>query len=188
MASCQPTKKLLFSGHLPWMNRYMLMMARTLLALLLLAILTGCANKTDPLQEPSLVLPQRASGDAMSLADVERCLMVAAELNGWLPEGGFDQGKLRADRRVRSHRALVDIIYDEESVAVRYADSTNLNYSDRPGSNIPRYKEMNYQGPVIHPHYNRWIEALVNDFARRVQHPDVLCQRAQGIRAWPVAN
>ncbi|MCP1728207.1 hypothetical protein J2T60_002207 [Natronospira proteinivora] len=158
------------------------MMARTPFILFLAVFVIGCSNRTDPLQEPSLAVPENTSSEAPSLDDIERCIMVTAELNGWLPERGSDRGRLKAQRHVRSHRAFIDIFYDEESIDVQYADSINLNYVDRPPRSVRRYKDMNYTGPVIHPIYNQWVETLSNDLEVRLRQPDFLCERMQGIR------
>ena len=74
-------------------------------------------------------------------------IKMAGASKGWIitnVKPGLAMGKLNA----RSHTAIVEIPYTENSFSIRYKDSTDLNYD-----------ASNNQ---IHKNYNGWIKNLEN--------------------------
>ena len=74
-------------------------------------------------------------------------IKMAGASKGWIitnVKPGLAMGKLNA----RSHSAVVEIPYTENSFSIRYKDSTDLNYD-----------ASNNQ---IHKNYNGWIKNLEN--------------------------
>lgn len=74
-------------------------------------------------------------------------IKMAGASKGWIitnVKPGLAMGKLNA----RSHSAVVEIPYTENSFSIRYKDSTDLNYD-----------ASNNQ---IHQNYNGWIKNLEN--------------------------
>ena len=56
------------------------------------------------------------------------------------------EGQMTGRLSLRTHVAVVDIVYDVEKYSIYYIDSTNLNYD----------------GQSIHTNYNNWIRNLSN--------------------------
>ena len=71
---------------------------------------------------------------------------------GWVMEEQ-QPGLMRGTLNLRTHQAVVDIPYDARRFSIRYVSSTDLNYSGNVAS-------QKYNGPMIHPNYNGWIENL----------------------------
>ena len=72
-------------------------------------------------------LPQRA----------EQIKRAGASL-GWVMEG-LQPGLMRGTLKLRTHQAVVDVLYDAHRFSIRYVSSTNLNYS---GPVAPRTKTV----------------------------------------------
>ncbi|NJO67541.1 MAG: hypothetical protein HC826_00770 [Rhodospirillales bacterium] len=84
--------------------------------------------------------------ETASLDDIQRGIIRAGAMRGWQMtpiEPGYVQGTLNR----RSHTAVIDVRFDEDSYSILYKDSTNLNYD----------------GESIHGAYNQWIQYLQTD-------------------------
>jgi len=104
-----------------------------------LLLLVGC--RSTPIHD--VVGAPIAANKAVSLADVEKAIMRAGGGLGWsLTPGG--PGRMEGVLALRTHRAVVDIIYDTKAYNIKYKDSSNLDYD----------------GTNIHSNYNGWIQNL----------------------------
>lgn len=89
------------------------------------------------------------SGSALSLADVRKTIVDAANSKGWTVKD-VDSTHLQVTHRARKHMARVVIEYSTSSFSIVYDDSTMLRYN----------------GTTIHRNYNRWVRKLerrIND-------------------------
>ena len=75
--------------------------------------------------------------------EVKTAITQAGASKGWTmkPAG---EGHLVATFFARQHMAQVDIKYDTKSYSITYADS----------------QELSYEGGMIHPSYNKWVQQL----------------------------
>ncbi len=62
---------------------------------------------------------------------------------GWIIQAD-GPGRMRGILNLRSHQAIVEIPFDPQRFAIRYAASTNLEYD----------------GTLIHSNYNGWVRNL----------------------------
>jgi hypothetical protein len=92
----------------------------------------------------------------VSLADIAAAIETAAAEEGWIAVVEAP-GVMRATLRVRTHKAVVTIGFDESNFWIKYRDSKNLNYN--PDYNIMRAGAWE-DGPSIHSNYNTWVEEL----------------------------
>ena len=69
---------------------------------------------------------------------------------GWVMEDQ-EPDLIRGTLNLRSHRAVVDIPYDQERLLIRYVSSTDLNYD----------------GARIHWNYNSWVQRLERTIVER---------------------
>lgn len=67
-----------------------------------------------------------------------------------------DAGHIVSTLNVREHMAKIDIVYDLQTVKIRYLDSGELMYAEKKGQR------------VIHRNYLNWIANLVNDMNRNL--------------------
>jgi hypothetical protein len=122
-------------------------MSRTVYALLIAicAILEpGCARR-------AILQPQpRVSFAPLPVNDVEAAIYEGCNRRKWIPSKVRD-GDIEATLYLRSHVAVVDIVYDKDSFQVHYVRSENLNYKQRDGEEL------------IHPNYNAWVKNLTAD-------------------------
>jgi hypothetical protein len=57
---------------------------------------------------------------------------------------------------VREHMAKIDIVYDLQTITIKYLDSGELMYAEKKGQRM------------IHRNYLNWIANLVNDMNRNL--------------------
>lgn len=67
-----------------------------------------------------------------------------------------DPGHIVSTLNVREHMAKIDIVYDLQTVKIRYLDSGELMYAQKKGQRL------------IHRNYLNWIANLVNDMNRNL--------------------
>lgn len=67
-----------------------------------------------------------------------------------------DAGHIVSTLHLREHMAKIDIVYDAQTVTIKYLDSGELMYADKKGQR------------VIHRNYLTWIQNLVNDMSRNL--------------------
>src|SRR5687768_12010937 len=128
-------------------------MARTrrLLALLLVPfafMLMGAAELVDP--DP-IAVPA-----GVAAADVSKAIKTGIVRRGWVVTKD-EKGQIDATLNIRSHTAKVAIPYNAKEVAIKYVDSTDLDYSEKKGK---RY---------IHGNYVKWIRNMQADIQRQLQ-------------------
>lgn len=109
---------------------------------LLLAVIPSCVIQ-PVLKLENEPLPALADGSAYTNIQVQKAIIEGCRERGWVTQVK-EEGVIEASIIVRSHRAKVEIHYDETSISILYKDSSNLRYAD--GS--------------IHRNYNRWVEYL----------------------------
>ena len=63
-------------------------------------------------------------------------------------------GHIVATLNLREHMAKIDIVYDLQTIRIKYLDSGELLYAEKKGTR------------VIHRNYLNWIQNLVNDMNR----------------------
>ena len=75
--------------------------------------------------------------------DVKKAIIRAGTSLGWQMKEK-EPGRILGTLYLRSHVAIIDIMYDKAKYSIKYKDSKNLNYD----------------GANIHSNYNGWIERL----------------------------
>jgi hypothetical protein len=120
-----------------------------------LAIAAAClaldaqARGSVPVIDHEAVPALRASGEPASAAQIQAALQAAGSARGWqiTPAGN---GKAVALLSVRGkHSVTADITIDQGRYAIKYRESSNMNYE--PATR------------AIHPKYNMWVQALIDD-------------------------
>jgi hypothetical protein len=67
-----------------------------------------------------------------------------------------EPGHIVSTLNLREHMAKIDIVYDLQTIRIRYVDSSELMYAEKKGQR------------VIHRNYLSWIQNLVNDMNRNL--------------------
>lgn len=119
------------------------------LALVPLAFLLMGAHELvdpDPIPVPA----------GVAAADVSKAIKAGIVRRGWIVTKD-ENGQIDATLNIRSHTAKVVIPYNSKEVAIRYVDSTQLDYSEKKGK---RY---------IHGNYVKWIRNMQADIQRELQ-------------------
>ena len=122
-------------------------MKKILFIIIPLLLITGCTQKALYNVEKAPIWSD-SSGTQPTLVSVEKAIVKACRRKDWLPRKIAD-GVIEASIFVRSHRAVVEITFDETAYSIHYKSSDNLDYRKRSND-----KE------VIHRNYNRWIANL----------------------------
>ena len=76
-------------------------------------------------------------------ADVKKAIIRAGTSLGWQMKEQ-EPGRLKGTLFLRTHEAIIQILYDKSKYSIKYVDSKNLDYD----------------GTNIHSNYNGWIENL----------------------------
>lgn len=117
------------------------------IALVLGTLMAGCA--VVPIQDVKDAPIKTLSGKELTIQQVTKAIVVAGMGLKWkmiVSEPGHIVGTLN----LRSHQAVVDILYNTKIYNITYKDSRNLKQSDENGRK------------GIHPNYNGWIQNLDN--------------------------
>jgi hypothetical protein len=113
-----------------------------ILALLIILLIAGCTSQ--PIHNISETnLPSLKNGSPPTVEIVQNSIIKACKERGWIPSV-TQPGIIEARLTLRSHRAVVEISYTDNSYTITYKDSENLDYSN--GS--------------IHRNYNNWVANL----------------------------
>ncbi len=139
------------------MRRFLQLAA--LLLPLALAAPAVVARTSVPIQNHENVSVTTASGKKATPAQIKAGFESAASALGWQlsqPAGG----QMIATLHVRGkHTIAADVSYKPGVYSVKYRSSVNMNYAPGEGAG------------VIHPHYNKWLQALLDraraDIARQ---------------------
>lgn len=107
--------------------------------LFLILLVLGCRSAPVYNVESAAVVANKPA----SMQDVEKAIMRAGLGLSWQMTVKAP-GKIEGVLVLRTHRAVVDITYDEKSYSIKYKDSANLDYD----------------GTVIHKNYNGWVQNL----------------------------
>ena len=89
--------------------------------------------------------PIKSSMSTYDLSDVTKAIKRAGAQLGWDMREATP-GHLVGTLKLRSHVAVVDVVYTLDEFSITYKNSVNLNYD--PGGN------------TIHRNYNGWIQNL----------------------------
>jgi hypothetical protein len=82
-------------------------------------------------------------GGNYTQTDVKKAIIRAGTSLGWQMKAE-EPGRIQGTLNLRTHVAIIDILYDKSKYSIKYKDSKNLNYD----------------GTNIHSNYNGWIERL----------------------------
>lgn len=118
--------------------------------LLALLLLGGCTSKPVLDLEEQLV-PTSFSGEPLALSTVEQSILSASRKRGWIAKV-VAPGLIEAQISVRNHGASVQIPFNQDSYAIRYKNSENLDFDD--GS--------------IHRNYNKWVANLAKSIRQEL--------------------
>jgi hypothetical protein len=81
--------------------------------------------------------------EELPIARVEQAIVKAGVVTGWRISK-LSQGLMLGTMTQKSATAMIEISYNTQSYSIRYRDSAN----------------MGYDGAVINPIYNTWVEQL----------------------------
>jgi hypothetical protein len=119
-----------------------------------LALLLVVACRTAPVHD----VPRTgwAIQSTPTMADLSEAIWAAGRREGWRVRE-VSPGVLRAEKTLRTHRALVEIDYDTTGYSIRLLEADNLLYDGRS----------------IHDAYNEWVVALDKSIRdeMRFRHP-----------------
>ena len=105
------------------------------------------AARVAPLQEFDDLPITSGSGKPLSNEQIRAAIVRGGAAHNWVasaPAGNV----VRLTYSRRDHSATVQVTYSAKTYSIKYADSTNLNYSQNGGK------------VVIHQNYNKWINSL----------------------------
>jgi hypothetical protein len=124
-------------------------MRRGVLLFVLLCVAgAACARSGVPIVNLERNPIPAGPGGARTLEDVQRAIATGGDRAGHWAVSDRAPGRLKLTLTTRGHVAVVEVTYDTQSYGIRYADSSNLNYT-KSGSE-----------ELIHPHYNGWVQKL----------------------------
>ena len=111
----------------------------------LLVLFTSC--RTAPVYNVTDTSINTGSGKEPTMDQVEKAILGAATSSkpAWSMKV-VKPGHILATLHVRSHVAMVDIMYNTKSYSLKYNGSTNLKYDA--------------EAKTIHSNYNGWIQNL----------------------------
>jgi hypothetical protein len=130
---------------------------RLLAAVLAFAVLGAHARGSVPIINHEAVPAVRASGQPATPQQILAAMQTVGPSRGWqVAPSGAD--KAIATLNVRGkHSVSTEITFAPGQYAIKYRDSSNMNYE--PGSN------------VIHPKYNMWVQAFIDDVRIQLAKP-----------------
>jgi hypothetical protein len=122
---------------------------RLLAVVLAFLALNAHARGSEPVFDVEAVPALTVSGKPASAEQIRTAMQLAGAVRGWqiTPAGN---GKAVALLNVRGkHSISADISYSHGQYAIKYRDSTNMNYEASTNT--------------IHPKYNVWVRTLIDD-------------------------
>ena len=126
--------------------------ARTWSALLLVSAMVFLMGARQvPLTDPQPI----AVPAGLKIEQVSKAIRAALAGRGWAVTSE-EPGHLVSTLNVREHMAKIDIVYDTQTITIKYLDSGELMYAQKKGQR------------VIHRNYLHWILNLVNDMNRNL--------------------
>ena len=130
---------------------------RLLAAVLAFAALTVHARGSVPIINHEAVPALRVSGEPATAQQILAAMQAAGGRRGWqvAPAG---PGKAIGTLNVRGkHTISTDITLAKGQYAIKYRDSSNMDYA--AGSN------------EIHPKYNMWVQTFIDDVRIQLTRP-----------------
>ncbi len=121
-----------------------------------LVAITGCRGG-GPIYNVKDAPVITASGKTPSLEEMQKAILTAGVGLNW-NMAVVKPGHIVATLNVRSHQAVVDIVYNSKTYSITYKDSTNLKY--------------NADKQTIHENYRSWIQNLDNNIRNRMTVAD----------------
>jgi hypothetical protein len=126
--------------------------ARTWSALLLVSAMVFLMGARQvPLTDPQPI----AVPAGLKVEQVSKAIRASLAGRGWAVTSE-EPGHIVSTLNVREHMARIDIVYDTQTIAIKYLESGELMYAEKKGQR------------VIHRNYLNWILNLVNDINRNL--------------------
>ena len=126
--------------------------ARTWSALLLVsAVVFLMGARQVPLTDPQPI----AVPAGLKVEQVSKAIRAALAGRAWAVTSE-EPGHIVSTLNVREHMAKIDIVYDTQTIAIKYLESGELMYAEKKGQRM------------IHRNYLNWILNLVNDMNRNL--------------------
>jgi hypothetical protein len=126
--------------------------ARTWSALLLVsAVVFLMGARQVPLTDPQPI----AVPAGLKVEQVSKAIRAALAGRAWAVTSE-EPGHIVSTLNVREHMAKIDIVYDLQTITIKYLESGELMYAEKKGQR------------VIHRNYLNWILNLVNDMNRNL--------------------
>lgn len=126
--------------------------ARTWSALLLISAMVFLMGARQvPLTDPQPI----AVPAGLKVEQVSKAIRAALAGRAWALTSE-EPGHIVSTLNVREHRAKIDIVYDTQTIAIKYLESGELMYAEKKGQRM------------IHRNYLNWILNLVNDMNRNL--------------------
>ncbi len=116
----------------------------------------ACSRRSVPIVNYDNVPIVVRSNKTPSLEDINKAVAVAATIKHWTLSNATP-GHATASLVVRDkHTVVVDIVYTEKALSMRYKDSTNMHYQNRDGDEY------------IHRKYNKWTSAFLDAINKEI--------------------
>lgn len=126
--------------------------ARTWSALLLVSAMVFLMGARQvPLTDPQPI----AVPAGLKVEQVSKAIRAALAGRAWAVTSE-EPGRIVSTLNVREHMAKIDIVYDTQTIAIKYLESGELMYAEKKGQRM------------IHRNYLNWILNLVNDMNRNL--------------------
>jgi hypothetical protein len=126
--------------------------ARTWSALLLVsAAVFLMGARQVPLTDPQPI----AVPAGLKVEQVSKAIRAALAGRAWAVSSD-EPGHIVSTINVREHMAKIDIVYDLQTIKIKYLESGELMYAEKKGQRM------------IHRNYLNWILNLVNDMNRNL--------------------
>ena len=126
--------------------------ARTWSALLLVSAMVFLMGARQvPLADPQPI----AVPAGLKVEQVSKAIRAALAGRAWAVTSE-EPGHIVSTLNVREHMAKIDIVYDLQTIAIKYLESGELMYAEKKGQRM------------IHRNYLNWILNLVNDMNRNL--------------------
>lgn len=110
------------------------------------------------------------SGVPATAEQVRDAILAAAASNKWQANQSGAPNVLSASLLHGKHTVLVSIPYSAQKFSIKYQDSINMKYElaaplanayTDAGNNSLKPQPAAGRTPMIHPHYNRWVQDLL---------------------------
>ena len=107
----------------------------------------------------------------LSLEQVEEAIVSGSADRGWTPKV-IKAGHVEAHLYIRTHTAVVDIVFNTSAYSITYKESSNLDYKNHK----------------IHRNYNRWVANLNQALQRSLARNPHISPREDQSSSGPVSS